>query len=67
MITEDKGFVSKYDGICMVCKAYYHTGDKIATAPVPYHVHRPKWGRAPIRSPALRSASPRDSRRFPRR
>ena len=31
MIKADKGFPSKYDGICMVCKAYYHTGDKIAT------------------------------------
>ena len=41
MITEDKGFVSKYDGTCVICKAYYRPGNRIATAPVPYHIRRP--------------------------
>ena len=47
MILEDKGFPSKFEDTCILCKAYYGIGDPIATAPVPYHVQRP--GRMPLR------------------
>jgi hypothetical protein len=37
----DKGFCSKLDGICMICKADYTVGDLLATTPAQYHISKP--------------------------